>query len=145
MEEVAMAILPIVAFFLIFNFVSLRLDKKTLIKIFVGLIFTYIGLVLFLTGANIGFMPIGQYIGESLAGSGFSWILIPIGMIIGYFIVSAEPAVHVLKQHSLFCRRNKECSSFCLLFHLCQQKQKASFLREQYRSDLRREVICRAF
>ena len=82
---------------MLFNAVSLKLDKKTLIKIFVGLAFTYIGLVLFLTGANIGFMPIGQYLGESLAGSGYSWILVPIGMVIGYFIVSAEPAVHVLK------------------------------------------------
>jgi hypothetical protein len=98
MKEVATAILPIVAFFVFFNAVLLRLEKKTLIKIFVGLGFTYIGLVLFLTGANIGFMPIGQYIGESLAGSGYSWVLIPTGMIIGYFIVSAEPAVHVLKQ-----------------------------------------------
>ncbi len=98
MKDVAMAILPIVAFFLFFNAVSLKLDKKTLIKIFVGLVFTYIGLVLFLTGANAGFMPIGQYIGESLSGSGYSWILVPIGMVIGYFIVSAEPAVHVLKQ-----------------------------------------------
>lgn len=98
MKDVAMAILPIVVFFLFFNAISLKLDKKTLIKIFVGLIYTYIGLVLFLTGANIGFMPIGQYLGESLAGGGYSWILIPIGMIIGYFIVSAEPAVHVLKQ-----------------------------------------------
>lgn len=98
MEEVASALLPIIVFFLIFNFISLKLDKKTLIKIFVGLAFTYIGLVLFLTGANVGFMPIGQYLGESLGGSKFSWILVPIGMIIGYFIVSAEPAVHVLKQ-----------------------------------------------
>ncbi len=98
MKDVAMAILPIIAFFIFFNAISLKLDKKTLIKIFVGLFFTYIGLVLFLTGANIGFMPIGQYLGESLAGSGYSWILIPIGMVIGYFIVSAEPAVHVLKQ-----------------------------------------------
>ena len=98
MEDVASALLPIVVFFLIFNFISLKLDKKTLIKIFVGLVFTYIGLVLFLTGANVGFMPIGQYLGESLAGSGYSWILVPIGMVIGYFIVSAEPAVHVLKQ-----------------------------------------------
>ncbi len=97
-KDVAMAILPILAFFLVFNAVSLRLDKKTLIKIFVGLGFTYIGLVLFLTGANIGFMPIGQYLGQSLASSGFSWLLVPIGMVIGYFIVSAEPAVHVLKQ-----------------------------------------------
>lgn len=98
MQEVAAAILPVIAFFLVFNAVSLKLDKKKLIKIFVGLAFTYIGLVLFLTGANVGFMPIGQYLGEYLAGSSFSWLIIPIGMIIGYFIVSAEPAVHVLKQ-----------------------------------------------
>lgn len=97
MKDVFSAIIPIVAFFLLFNAVSLKLDKKTLIKIFVGLVFTYVGLVLFLTGANVGFMPIGQYLGESLAGSGYSWILVPIGMLIGYFIVSAEPAVHVLK------------------------------------------------
>ncbi len=98
LKDVASAIIPIIAFFLLFNAISLKLDKKTLIKIFVGLVFTYIGLVLFLTGANVGFMPIGQYLGESLAASGYSWILVPIGMIIGYFIVSAEPAVHVLKQ-----------------------------------------------
>ena len=98
MEEVASALLPIIAFFLFFNAISLKLDKKTMIKIFVGLAFTYIGLVLFLTGANVGFMPIGQYLGENLAGSSYSWLLIPIGMLIGYFIVSAEPAVHVLKQ-----------------------------------------------
>ena len=98
MKDVASALVPIVVFFLFFNAVSLKLDKKTLLKIFVGLGFTYVGLVLFLTGANIGFMPIGQYIGESLAASGYSWVLVPIGMLIGYFIVSAEPAVHVLKQ-----------------------------------------------
>ena len=98
MKDVASALLPIIVFFLVFNAISLKLDKKTLIKIFIGLVFTYVGLVLFLTGANVGFMPIGQYLGESLAGGKFSWLLIPIGMLIGYFIVSAEPAVHVLKQ-----------------------------------------------
>lgn len=97
-KDVASAILPIVAFFLIFDVIFLKLDKKTMLKIFVGIGFTYVGLVLFLTGANVGFMPLGQYIGESLAGGNLSWLLIPIGMLIGYFIVSAEPAVHVLKQ-----------------------------------------------
>lgn len=97
-KEVAMAIIPIVAFFLVFNFLLLKLDKKTIFKIMIGLIYTYLGLVLFLTGANVGFMPIGQYLGEQLALSTQPWILIPIGMLIGYFIVSAEPAVHVLKQ-----------------------------------------------
>ncbi|MCM1480234.1 MAG: DUF1538 domain-containing protein, partial [Muribaculaceae bacterium] len=97
-KDVLSAVLPIVLFFLVFDIVFLKLDKKTMLKIFVGIGFTYAGLVLFLTGANVGFMPLGQYIGESLAGGRFSWLLVPIGMIIGYFIVSAEPAVHVLKQ-----------------------------------------------
>lgn len=97
-KDVASAVLPIAAFFLIFDLIFLRLDRKTLVKILVGIGFTYFGLVIFLTGANVGFMPLGQYIGESLAGSRFSWLLVPIGMLIGYFIVSAEPAVHVLKQ-----------------------------------------------
>ena len=96
--DVASAIIPIVVFFLILNAIFLRLDRKTMVKIFVGIGFTYVGLVLFLTGANVGFMPLGQYIGESIGKGKFSWLLIPIGMIIGYFIVSAEPAVHVLKQ-----------------------------------------------
>ena len=97
-KDVTLAITPIIVFFLVFNLVFLRIDRRTLLKIFVGLAFTYIGLVLFLTGANVGFMPLGQHIGESLAGGSFSWVLIPVGMIIGYFIVYAEPAVHVLKQ-----------------------------------------------
>lgn len=97
-KDVASAVLPIAAFFLIFDLIFLKLDRKTLVKILVGIGFTYFGLVIFLTGANVGFMPLGQYIGESLAGSRFSWLLVPIGMLIGYFIVSAEPAVHVLKQ-----------------------------------------------
>ncbi len=97
-EDVASAFVPTVAFFIVFDLIFLRLDRKTMLKIFVGLGFTYVGLVLFLTGANVGFMPIGQHIGESLAGGKVSWLLIPIGMLIGYFIVSAEPAVHVLKQ-----------------------------------------------
>ena len=59
--------------------------------------YTFVGLVLFLTGVNVGFMPAGQYIGEQLA-SVHKWLLIPLGMVIGYFIVAAEPAVHVLNK-----------------------------------------------
>ena len=56
------------------------------------------GLVLFLTGANVGFMPAGNYLGQILAGLSYRWILIPIGALIGYFIVKAEPAVYVLNR-----------------------------------------------
>ncbi len=98
MEEVVIALFAIIIFFVIFNITSLRLPKEELIKIGVGMIYTFSGLVLFLTGVNVGFMPVGTYIGQSLGGSAQAWLLIPIGALIGWFIVSAEPAVHVLKQ-----------------------------------------------
>ena len=78
--------------------IALRLDRRTLGRIGVGLAYTYIGLVLFLTGANVGFMPAGNYLGQVLAGGGMRWVIIPIGMLIGYFIVKAEPAVYVLNK-----------------------------------------------
>ena len=58
--------------------------------------YTYVGLVLFLTGANVGFIPAGNYLGTVMASLPCPWILVPVGMVIGYFIVKAEPAVYVL-------------------------------------------------
>ena len=95
-EEIALSLLPIIVFFAIFQLVSRDINKRSLIKISVGLLYTYLGLVLFLTGVNVGFMPAGNYLGQTIAGLPYSWIIIPIGMIIGYFIVLAEPAVFVL-------------------------------------------------
>ena len=96
MGEIAISLLPIVVFFGLFQIVSLKLDKRHLIKILIGLVYTYIGLVLFLTGANVGFMPTGSYLGSVLAGEWYRYLLIPIGAVIGFFIVKAEPAVYVL-------------------------------------------------
>lgn len=95
-QEIAVSLLPIVLFFAVFQIFSLNLGKRGLIKIVVGMIYTYLGLVLFLTGVNVGFMPAGNYLGQVIAGLPYRWIIIPIGMIIGYFIVMAEPAVYVL-------------------------------------------------
>lgn len=97
-EEVALALFPIAAFFLIFQIVKLRLKKVQLIRISVGMLYTYLGLVLFLTGVNVGFMPVGNYIGQLIGSLEYNWIIVPIGMVIGYFIVAAEPAVHVLNK-----------------------------------------------
>ncbi len=96
MKEVALALVPIAILFFIFQLISKRFHHRQLIRIISGFIYTYIGLVLFLTGVNVGFMPAGQYIGSQIAGSGNKWWLLPIGMVIGYFIVRAEPAVQVL-------------------------------------------------
>lgn len=95
-KEMAVSILPIVVFFGIFQLISRDVNKHTLIRICIGLVYTYVGLVLFLTGVNVGFMPAGNYLGQTLATLPYAWILVPIGMIIGYFIVRAEPAVFVL-------------------------------------------------
>lgn len=97
-KEVGFALLPILVFFLLFQFFSLRLNRASLFRIGVGLVYTYVGLVLFLTGVNVGFMPVGNYLGQQLGSLPAKWIVIPVGMIIGFFIVEAEPAVHILNK-----------------------------------------------
>ena len=87
---------PIVIFFLGYNFLFLKLNKKLLFKIFKGLIYVYIGLTLFLWGINTGFLPIGYKIGKVL--SDYQILLVPLSMVIGYFIVISEPAVGVLTE-----------------------------------------------
>ncbi len=96
--EVLKALLPITVFFYLYQWISKPLSRANLARIAMGLLYTVGGLVLFLVGANVGFMPAGRLLGEALGGSNFKWLLIPIGMIIGYFIVLAEPAIHVLEQ-----------------------------------------------
>ncbi len=95
-KEVLVSLLPIIAVFLIFQMMTRRYQKRQIKRIAVGFAYTYIGLVLFLCGANVGFAPVGSYLGKELAGVSFRWILIPIGMLIGYYIVKAEPAIQVL-------------------------------------------------
>lgn len=97
LKEVLLALLPILLFFIIFQIFALKLSKKQVVKIVIGFIYTYIGLALFLLGANAGFMPTGYFIGSEIMSSNYSFLVIPLGMIIGFLIVAAEPAVHVLK------------------------------------------------
>ena len=97
-KEVALALGLIVAFFLICQFLFLKLPKKRLKRIGVGVILTYAGLVLFLSGVNVGFMPIGYKLGYSLAATGNDAMLIGFGLVTGVLVVLAEPAIHVLNQ-----------------------------------------------
>ena len=96
MKEMAISLLPIIFFFSVFQFVFRQVPKRMLIRTGVGMIYTYVGLVLFLTGVNVGFMPAGNYMGQVLAGQPYKWLIVPAGMLIGFFIVRAEPAVFVL-------------------------------------------------
>ena len=94
-KEVALALGMIVAFFLVCQIIFLKLPFKRLKRIAVGVVFTYIGLVIFLTGVNVGFMPIGYKLGNSLAQSNPA-LLIGFGLVTGVLVVLAEPAIHVL-------------------------------------------------
>ena len=95
--NVAKALGLIVVFFLACQFFFLKLPAKRLLKIAVGVIFTYIGLVMFLTGVEVGFMPVGYKLGYALADFN-KWVLIGIGLVMGVLVVLAEPAIHVLNQ-----------------------------------------------
>ena len=98
LKETASALLPIGAFLILFQLVTRRLKRKEIVHMVIGLVYVYIGLTIFLMGVNVGFMPVGSFLGGSIASHEYNWILIPIAMVIGYFIVQAEPAVHVLNK-----------------------------------------------
>ena len=95
-KEVLLSLVPILWVFLIFQWLTHRYHGLQIKRIIVGFGYTYVGLVLFLCGANVGFAPVGAYLGKELAGLSFRWILVPIGALIGYYIVKAEPAIQVL-------------------------------------------------
>lgn len=96
--EVAIAILPVVIFFYIYQAIDIKLPKRQLAKIGVGVIYTFIGLVLFLTAANIGFKDIGSKIGKTVGNLDNQWLVVLLGGIIGLVVVLAEPAVAVLNK-----------------------------------------------
>lgn len=96
LAEVALALVPVVLLFALFQFIFLHLPSNILARMGIGLLYTYFGLVLFLLGVKVGFMPAGTYLGEALAGAGRPWILVPIGVLLGFAVVMAEPAVRVL-------------------------------------------------
>ena len=97
MGEMAIALLPIVVIFFAFQFLTLHMPRRNLAKIVIGILYTYVGLVLFLTGVNVGFSTLGEVLGAGLATGWTRWLLIPLSMLLGWFIISAEPAVAVLE------------------------------------------------
>lgn len=98
LKEVFISLVPLVAVYAVFQLISRRYKKRQRLKISVGFIYTFMGLVLFLCGVNVGFAPVGTVIGKELATTQYKWLLVPLGMLIGYFIVKAEPAIQILNK-----------------------------------------------
>ncbi len=97
-KEVAISIFPIILMFLVFQLLTHRYHFKQKLRISMGFIYTFLGLVLFLCGVNVGFAPVGSLLGSYLTSGELKWLLVPIGMVIGYFIVKAEPAIQILNK-----------------------------------------------
>lgn len=97
-KEISIALSPIVIMFLIFQMLFLKIPKKALVKIFISIGYTFIGLVLFLVGVNYGFSSVGTYLGNQIANKEYNWILVLLGMIMGLLTILAEPAVYVLNK-----------------------------------------------
>ncbi len=94
--EIFIALLPIMLMFFLFQKISFKLSSKAYRKVLKGLVYTFIGLVLFLTGVNAGFMEVGSKIGYNVAVLDSKWIIVVIGFILGLVVILAEPAVYVL-------------------------------------------------
>ena len=95
LKETAVALLPILGIFLLFQ---IRMNGRSFWKIMMGIVFTYLGLVLFLTGVNVGFASLGSVLGAALTQGPLRYVLVPLAMLLGWFIISAEPAVLVLQK-----------------------------------------------
>lgn len=96
MKEVLFSVTPIVVLFGLYQLLYKKYSRHKLMKMSVGFAYTMIGLTLFLTGVNVGFAPVGNLMGAGLAHLKHNMIIIPAGMLIGYYIVKAEPAVQIL-------------------------------------------------
>lgn len=96
LTEVALALIPLVLFFLFFQLWMLKLPWKKVSDILIGLVLTFFGLALFLQGVHVGFLPVGREIGELVGSWHHQWILIPVGFLLGFVATLAEPAVKVL-------------------------------------------------
>ena len=96
-EEVALALGLVVAFFVLLQVLCLRLPRRQLVRIGIGIGYTFFGLVFFLSAVSVGFMPIGFKLGQALAGHS-PVLLAGFGFLLGLVVVLAEPAIHVLNR-----------------------------------------------
>lgn len=95
-KEVGISILPVIGVFFIYQVFTRAYRPMQAGRMLIGFVYTIVGLILFLTGVNVGFAPVGNLLGETLGAGEYRLLLIPIGALVGYFIVKAEPAVQVL-------------------------------------------------
>ncbi len=96
--DITMALLPLFAAFLVFQFFLLKLPAEQVKRMMLGMLYSWFGLIVFMVGVNGGFTPIGRSLGMALGAIADGWVLLPIGILLGAVVVCAEPAVWVLTE-----------------------------------------------
>ena len=96
--EATISLVPILVVFIIFELLENTLNNYDMRKIVLGLCSSLVGLTVFLTGVEVGFIKMGYEIGNLFASHNMPILLIILGMVVGYLIVKAEPAVKVLNE-----------------------------------------------
>lgn len=94
--EVVSAVIPVTLLITILEFTVIKLPINTFLQFIIGVIMVGIGLILFLLGAQIGLLPVGELIGAALAKTGRLWLAVPFGLLLGFVIAVADPDVQVL-------------------------------------------------
>lgn len=95
-KECAIAILPLLITFLIFQIFFIKLDKKAFTRIIVAMIIAYTGIVLLMFGLNFGYVPYAKAFGLKVSEISAKWVIVPIAFILGFIITTVEPSVSVL-------------------------------------------------
>lgn len=98
LTEVAGALAPLTLFFIVFQFFYIKLSKRKVIEVVAGMSLVFLGISFFLQGVHVGFMPAGKMMGVIMGSLSFNWILVPVGFVLGFVVVFAEPAVQILNQ-----------------------------------------------
>lgn len=116
--SVITAVLPLVALFLIFQVFMLGLPRRDVRNILVGTLLAVAGLFLFLLGVSIGFMPFGRIIGDAIGSIPQKWLLLPVGLLLGFFTTWSEPAVRILAEQ-VDEASNGSIPRFLVLYAIC--------------------------
>nr|MBA2667288.1 DUF1538 domain-containing protein [Trueperaceae bacterium] len=87
---------PAIGLILFFQVAFVRMPLAEFIPVVVGLICTVFGFVLFIQGAKIGLLPLGQGIGAAFIERRAVRMLLLFGFLLGIVLTIAEPDVRLL-------------------------------------------------
>ena len=64
--NVGLSFMPIILIFVVIQIFKFRFNRKASLRIIKGMVYSFIGLTLFMTGVNGGFMAVGREVGTYL-------------------------------------------------------------------------------